>query len=162
MDAETNPDVSPLDEYKFQAAVLLPVLGTLRAELGEERANRLVLGALRDWSRRRWHRKGARFPGGPREKWAALMDETTRRLGSEVEIRVLRDDGEALECDVTRCAYAELFRQLGEIPLGLALCCDDDFYITEVGHPEVEMTRTTTLMEGASRCDFRWRFRGSR
>ena len=135
MDVETNPDVSPLDEYKFQAAVLLPVLGTLRAELGEERANRLVLGALRDWSRRRWHRKGARFPGGPREKWAALMDETTRRLGSEVEIRVLRDDGEALECDVS---------------------------ITEVGHPEVEMTRTTTLMEGASRCDFRWRFRGSR
>jgi hypothetical protein len=162
MDIETHSDVSLLDEYKCQAAVLLPVLEALRAELGEERANGLVLGALRDWSRRRWHRMGAAFPGGPREKWAALMEQTTRRVGNEAEIRVLRDDGEAFEADVTRCAYAEFFRQLGEVPLGLALCCDDDFYITEVGHPEVEMTRTTTLMEGASRCDFRWRFRSAR
>jgi hypothetical protein len=65
MDSETRSDVSLLEEYKCQAAVLLPVLEALRTELGEERANRLVLGALRDWSRRRWQRMGASFPGGP-------------------------------------------------------------------------------------------------
>jgi hypothetical protein len=48
MEIEINPNISFLDEYKFQAEVLIPVLKALRTELGEERANRLVLNALRD------------------------------------------------------------------------------------------------------------------
>ena len=60
MDIEINPNVSFLDEYKFQAEVPIPILRTLRAELGEERANRLVLDALRAWSRERCHRLGDR------------------------------------------------------------------------------------------------------
>jgi hypothetical protein len=38
----------------------------------------------------------------------------------------------------------------------MVLCCEDDFHIAEVGYPEVELTRTQTIMEGASYCDFRW------
>ena len=61
MDIETNPNVSFLDEFKIEAAVLIPVLKALRAELGEERANNLVLDALREWSRERYHRLGVRL-----------------------------------------------------------------------------------------------------
>ena len=159
MEIEINPSVSFLDEYKFQAEVLIPIFKALRAELGEERANHLILGALRDWSRARWHRLGARFPGRPKEKWAALNTAMMPRVGSDADFQPLKDEPDTMECNITGCRYADLFRQLGEPELGLVLCCEDDFHIAEVGWPEVELTRTQTIMQGAPYCDFRWRFK---
>ena len=159
MDIEINPNISFLDEYKFQAEVLIPILKTLRAELGEERANRLVLGALRAWSRERWHRLGDRYSGTPKEKWAALGAAMMPRIGKDADFQPLKDEPEALECNITGCRYADFFRQIGEPELGVVLCCEDDFHCTEVGWPEVELTRTQTIMEGAPYCDFRWRIK---
>ena len=67
MENTVNPAVSLLDEVKMQAQVLLPVLRALRAELGKARADELVTGALRDWSRSLYLRIGASLPGSPRE-----------------------------------------------------------------------------------------------
>ncbi len=161
MNIEVNSTVSFLDEYKFQAEVLIPVLKALRAELGEERANRLVLGALREWSRERWRRLGARFPCGPRDRWAALNAACMPRIGHDEDFQPLKDEPDALECNVIGCRYADFFRQLGEPELGAVLCCEDDVYIAEVGSPEVELTRTQTIMEGAGFCDFRWRVKST-
>jgi hypothetical protein len=161
MEIEINPNVSFLDEYKFQAEVLIPVLKALRVELGEERANRIVLGALRAWSRERWHRLGERFPGSPKEKMDAIYASVGPRIGNDADFQWIRNDAEATECNITGCRYADLFRQLGEPELGMVLCCEDDFHITEVGSPEAELTRTQTIMQGASYCDFRWRFQHS-
>jgi hypothetical protein len=158
---EINPTISFLDEYKFQAEVLIPVLKTLRTELGEERANRLVLNALREWSRERWHRLGDHFSGGPKEKWTALMASCMPRIGKDADFQPLKDEPDAQECNITGCRYANFFRQIGEPELGMVLCCEDDFHITEVGSPEIELTRTQTIMEGASYCDFRWRIKSS-
>ncbi len=159
MDIEINPNVSFLDEYKFQVEVLIPVLRALRAEMGAERANRLVLNALREWSRERWHRLGARFPGGPKDKWAALMASCMPRIGKDADFQPLKDEPNAQECNIVGCRYADLFQQIGEPELGAVLCCEDDFHIVEVGWPEVELTRTQTIMEGATHCDFRWRIK---
>jgi hypothetical protein len=159
MDIETNPNISLLDEYKFQAEVLVPILKVLRAELGEERANRLVLGALREWSRERWHRLGERFPGSPREKMDALYASVSPRIGNDADFQRLKDEPDAQEINITGCRYADFFQQIGEPELGVVLCCDDDFYITEVGWPETELTRTQTIMQGAPYCDFRWRIK---
>lgn len=162
MEIDINPNISFLDEYKFQAEVLIPVLQALRAELGEERANHLVTGALRKWSRERWHRLGERFPGSPKEKWDAIYAWGGPRIGNDADFEWIRNDTEAMECDITGCRYADFFRQLGESELGYVLCCEDDFHITEVGSPEAELTRTQTIMQGAACCDFRWRFKTSR
>ena len=159
MDIEVNLNVSFLDEYKFQAEVLIPVLTVLRAELGEERANDLVLGSLRKWSRERWHRLGERFPGNPRERWAALNAAMMPRVGNDADFQPLKDEPDVQACNVTGCRYADFFRQIGEPELGVVLCCEDDFHICEVGSPEVELTRTQTIMEGATYCDFRWRIK---
>ena len=41
-------DVSPLDQIKIQAQVLIPLVKALREEMGEEKANDLVRGVLGD------------------------------------------------------------------------------------------------------------------
>ena len=112
-------DISLLDEVKLQAAVILPVLGALRAELGKEKADRIVGDSLRTWARDLYHRIGESKHGTPREKWDAVWAEDMRpRIGNAVDRDMLKDDGVVREYNVTRCAYAEFFRDLGGPELG--------------------------------------------
>ena len=150
--------ISLLDEVKLQAKVLVPVLRALRAELGKERADRVVGAALADWSRDLYHRIGEDKSGTARERWDAIWSDLRPRIGAAVDREMLRDDRAAREFNVTRCSYAEFFKALGEPELGAVLLCDLDFRIAEVGGTSVELTRTQTIMKGAAYCDFRYRF----
>ena len=157
------PDVaslSLLDEVKLQARVILPVLRSLRAEIGKDKADRIVGDALRKWARDLYHRIGDSKTGTPREKWDAVWaDDMRPRIGDAVDRDMLKDDGTVREYNVTRCQYAEFFRGLGEPELGGILLCDSDFHIAEVGGANVEFKRTQTIMQGAAYCDFRYRFK---
>jgi hypothetical protein len=156
MDFEFNQNISFMDEVKTQAQVLLPVLKAARAELGEERANRLILGALRVWWREGIKQLGGRFPGSPKEKYDAMNAVAISRIReNDLEIESLKQEPETQEFNVTRCSFAEFFRQLGEPELGYILCCEGDLFLAEVGSPMVDLVRTQTIMKGASCCDFR-------
>jgi predicted ArsR family transcriptional regulator len=148
-----------LDEVKLQARVLLPVIRALRERLGKQSADELVGTALRQWSRDLHRRIGEGKADSARERWDAIWADLRPRIGNAAESERLRDDAGVREFNVTRCDYAEFFKALGEPELGRFLVCDLDFDIAEVGAPQVELTRTQTIMEGASYCDFRYRFR---
>ena len=159
MDMVINPNISLLDQVKMQAQVLIPVLAALRAELGEEGANRLVINALREWSRDVYRRAGESMAGSPKEKWAVLTAEAAPRIGSDIDVQMLKLEPEAMEFNVMGCRYADFFRQLGEPELGAVLLCEVDDHVAEIAGPEVELTRTQTIMKGASYCDFRYRMK---
>ncbi len=157
MDSKT---ISLLDEAKLQAGVIVPILRALRAELGKEKADRIVGDSLRAWARDLYHRIGEAKPGTPRQKWDAVWAEDMRpRIGEAVDREMLKDDGTVREYNVTRCQYAEFFRALGEPELGAILLCDSDFHIADVAGDSLEFRRTQTIMQGAPYCDFRYRFR---
>ena len=156
----TSATLSLLDEAKLQAAAIVPVLRALRAEIGQPKADKIVGDALRQWARDLYHRIGEAKPGTPRQKWDAVWAEDMRpRIGDAVSQDMLRNDGTVREYNVTRCAYAEFFKALGEPELGGILLCDSDFHIAEVGGSAVEFKRTQTIMQGAAYCDFRYRFK---
>jgi len=153
-----HPGLSLLDKTRIQAQVLVPLLRALRTELGKERADAMVRQALRDWSKQLFAAVGNGVDGSPRRKWAtmhtALADVTER----DVTLEMRRHDEEALEFDVTACRFAEFFRALGEPDLGALLICETDFDIAAAGAGEVSLTRDQTIMQGAPRCTFRYRF----
>jgi hypothetical protein len=62
---------------------------------------------------------------------------------------------------VTRCRYAELYHALGIPELGTLLSCNRDYALIEGFNPDVDLTRTQTIMEGATYCDFRYRRRAA-
>ena len=159
MEIAINPEISLLDQVKIQALVLVPLLKALRAELGEDRANNLVTTALRDWSRDMFLRIGALMPGSPKEKWEALNAAAMPRIGTDIDFQMLKQEPDAMEFNVTGCRYADFFRALGEPELGAVLLCEADNHMVEVGSPEVELTRTQTIMKGAGHCDFRYRMK---
>jgi hypothetical protein len=58
---------------------------------------------------------------------------------------------------VTRCRYAEFYKELGEPELGFLLVCTADFAVADGFGGDVKLTRTQTIMQGAPHCDFRYR-----
>jgi hypothetical protein len=159
MDISLDPKISLLERVKLQSAVLVPVLKALRAELGEDRANKLVYEALRDWSRCVYEELASRKSGCGKDKWREISEELDPLIGQDVEVEYLRDDTEARDFNVTGCRYAQFFLQLGETELGSILTCEIDDHVAAVGYPEVELNRPQTIMSGSQQCHFRYRFK---
>jgi len=160
---EFNQAVSKMDELKAELQVLLPVLQAARAELGEERANQLIFNALRAWGQERFRCIGESMPGNPKEKWERYEKQNMSRMGTnDLDFVMLRQDSEAVEYNVTRCIYADLFRELAEPELGVVLVCNQDYYVAEgLCNPDVEYKRTHSIMEGGNFCDIHWSIKKS-
>ena len=153
-----DPTLSLLDKTRIQAQVLVPVLRGLRAELGRDKVDVIVKQALREWSKRLFTAIADGIEGSPRQKWAAIQSVFGEVSGREVEFQILRHDDEGLDIDVTRCRFAEFFHALDEPELGALLICAADFDIVAAGDGEVSLERAQTIMQGAPRCAFRYRF----
>ena len=153
-----DPKVSLLDKTRMQAQVLVPVLRALRAELGKDKADAIVKQALRDWSKQLFAAIGAGIEGSPRRKWATMQTALGDVTLKEIEFETRRHDKEVFEFDVTRCRFAEFFRELGEPELGALLICATDFDIASASDGEVSLDRAQTIMQGAPSCTFRYKF----
>lgn len=89
--------------------------------------------------------------------FAAIQPNWTRE--NALEIETLDATEEKLDFNVTRCRYSELYKEMGLGDIGHLLSCnrDGDFCIGY--NPDMELTRTQTLMKGAAYCDFRYRMK---
>ena len=153
-----DPEISMLDKVKIQAQVLVPVMQALREKLGRDEADALVKGALRDWSKAIFAGIAEGIDGSPRKKFAAMNTALADVTEREVTFDMHRRDKQALEFDITSCRFAEFFRALSEPELGALLICHVDADIADAGGDEVNFSRTQTLMQGASCCNFRYKF----
>jgi hypothetical protein len=148
--------ISVLQQAKIQAQVLVPLVKALQAELGEARANALVRKALRDTYRRYgeefWRAKNDKNLG----KTVASAFATYAR-DEALDYEIIEQSQDAFAMDVTGCRYAEFYKELGEPELGFLLVCSADFDTAAGFDPDIRLTRTQTIMQGASHCDFRYR-----
>jgi hypothetical protein len=147
--------VSVIEQAKIQAQILVPLVKALQAELGEAKANRLVRNTLGDLYRgfgeEFWKSRNEPNLG----KSVASAFKTYAQDGAlDYSIREQSRDEFAL--DVTRCRYAEFYKALGEPQLGFLLVCTADFAVADGFGGDVHLTRTQTIMQGASHCDFRY------
>jgi hypothetical protein len=145
-----------IEQAKIQAQVLVPLIKALQAELGEARANALVrrtLGALyRRYGEEFWQSRAETNVG---QVMASAF--ATYARGGALDYQVIAQSADAYEIDVTACGYAEFYKALGEPELGFLLVCSADFDTAAGFGDDVTLTRTETIMQGASRCDFRYR-----
>ena len=151
-------DIPLIEQVKIQAQVLVPLVKNLQAELGEEQANAVVRRALgnlyRKYGEKWWRTQGARSLG---EKMASAFDMFA--AGDALNYEVLKQAPDAFEVNVTECRYAKFYKEIGAPELGFLLTCSADFSMTEGLGTDVQLTRTQTIMQGASHCDFRYKLR---
>ena len=59
---------------------------------------------------------------------------------------------------VTRCKYAEMYRDMGLGEIGALLSCNRDGAFCEGYDPKLKLERTQTIMQGASHCNFKYTY----
>lgn len=146
-----------LQQREIEANVIAPLVRAFAAEVGETRAREILAGAIHELARQSGCAAAAAVGGNDLPQLKRVV-ERWRDAGA-LELDVLRDDEEAFEFNVTRCKYAEMYRRLGLSDLGPILSCSRDGTMIEGFNPDITFTRTQTLMEGATHCDFRYRNR---
>jgi hypothetical protein len=90
--------------------------------------------------------------GDSLEHFAKGLSFWTREDALKVEIH--EQNKEKFCFHVTRCRYAEMYKELGLLEFGVVLSCGRDLALIQGFNPKIKFTRTQTIMEGADLCDF--------
>jgi predicted ArsR family transcriptional regulator len=146
--------ISILERREIEARIVGPLIQTMCEELGRENALSLVRRVIQ----RLGAEAGAELANDLGE--ASLQAfakglERWRRNGA-LEIEVTEHTSDRYSFNVTRCRYAEMYQALGMRDLGGVLSCQRDHALIDGFNPNIKLTRTQTIMEGKSFCDFRF------
>jgi hypothetical protein len=143
-----------LKQREIEAAIVAPLFRAFAAEIGADRAYEIVAGVVRGLAKEAGCAAAVSVGGNDLSHLKAAIDKW--KAGGALELTVLRDDARAFEFDVTRCLYAEMYARLGLADLGPILSCSRDAAMVDGFNPDLHFSRTQTLMEGASHCNFRY------
>ena len=152
--ADTLNEIGVLKRREIEARVLRPVVEALANEFGRERVVGIVRDVIVDVARQQGRELAQRMGDASLPTFARALEDWRR--GDAYRMDVLEQTDERFSFNVTRCRYAEMYRALGIPELGALLSCNRDFALVEGFNPDVKLTRTQTIMEGASHGDFRF------
>ncbi len=146
--------ITHLERRKIEAGVLVPMLQAFQRALGAERANEIAQEVIVELARQDGERWAAAHGHdlGAMQKVSGIWS-----AGGSLDIEPLQQDPEKLEFNVTRCRYAEYFKEMGLPELGALIHCSRDFAMVKGFSDRIELERTQTIMQGATHCDFRFR-----
>ncbi len=157
MPPDTLNEIGVLKRREIEARILMPVLQALGDEFGRERVFEVARRIIIDVAREQGRELARRMGGDSLTKFAAALEGWKK--GDAYRMDLLEQTDEKLSFNVTRCRYAEMYCALGIPEVGALLSCNRDFSLVEGFNPAVKLTRTQTVMEGASHCDFRFELR---
>lgn len=140
---ENYVEVPLLQQREIEMRVLGPVIRAFAAEFEKEKTYDLVRRTMQEISRGLENLKSKCI-----SKW---------NDGGALEVSIREDSDTILAFDVTRCDFADLYRELGFGDIGTLISCDRDAAFLDGFDPELELVRQKTLMEGEDLCDFCYR-----
>jgi hypothetical protein len=153
-DVERLNAIGVLTRREIEARVLAPVIDALAREFPRERIIEIVRDVVIQIAR---EQGGAMADAGIDRSltaFAATLGPWQR--DDAMRIEVIEQNDQRFAFDVVRCRYAEMYRALGIPELGAVLSCNRDAALIEGFNPDITLTRTQTIMQGAACCDFRY------
>ena len=152
---ELSQKLGVLTRRETEARIIAPLVDALASEFGRER----VLAVVAETIVRLAQEQGSDLA----EKYGSNVEAFLKVLeiwnkGDALEMDMLENSDKRLDFNVTRCRFAELYRDLGIPELGAVLSCNRDFSLIEGFNPEARLERRQTIMEGAACCTFRYSF----
>ncbi len=148
-----------LEQRRIEAAFAKGVYEEMAAELGAEQAKAILTRAVVKLAKQAAAEMAAESPEGPTLNYFISQQERWTR-GDALRIEVVEQEADRYGFNVTRCKYSEMYREMGLAELGGVLSCNRDGAFCEGYSDKLKLTRTQTLMGGATHCDFRYRVEG--
>ncbi|MEM6428245.1 MAG: L-2-amino-thiazoline-4-carboxylic acid hydrolase [Deinococcota bacterium] len=149
-----NQQLGVLTRREVEARILQPFVKALTVKFGQEE----VLEVLRDTVINAAKEVGSTMretsPDASMSAFASHWEPWFR--GGALEVDTLTQTESEWRFNVTRCRYAELYRSLGMADLGATLSCNRDAALVEGFAEDIAFTRSQTIMQGASHCDFHY------
>ena len=149
-------DLPILELRRIEASVVKPIYEEMVASLGEGEARRILGRAIRRNAIAQAEAMAAETRPSRLQDFVDLLGRWT--ASGALEIDVCEQSAERFSFDVTRCRYQEMYREMGLADIGHLLSCNRDGAFCEGYDRRLTLTRTQTLMGGASHCDFRYRY----
>ena len=151
-------DLPIIELRRIEANIIRPIYDEMVRELGEEPARRILGRAIRRNAidQGRSLAESSTGPTGITE-FARLTERW--KANDALQTQTLEQSDERLDFNVVRCRYAEMYREMGLGDIGHLLSCNRDGALCEGYDRRLELTRTQTIMQGASHCNFRYRWR---
>jgi predicted hydrocarbon binding protein len=145
-----------LERRRIEANILKHVYETLKASHGKEMAQKTIGDAVKAASVQQGEEMAAKVDGKTSMQTFADL-RPLWMLDNALEIEMLQQDDTVMNYNITRCRYAETYREMGLAEIGHLLSCQRDGTFCEGYDKRLKLTRTQTIMQGASHCDFRYR-----
>ncbi len=148
-------NLSMIEKRRIEAEMLAHVYDVLKESVGVEAAQHAIGEAVRRSSVEQARRFAAEAEGGTSLETfveATKLWETDDAL----KIAVKERTATTYAFDVVRCRYAEMYKAMGLGEIGHLLSCQRDGTFCQGYDPKLRMTRSQTIMQGASCCDFRY------
>ncbi|PPC75196.1 2-amino-thiazoline-4-carboxylic acid hydrolase [Pokkaliibacter plantistimulans] len=156
----TEPAPLPIiEQRRIEARILQHVYEVALAQHGQQAARALLREAVTRSAiaqGEHFRQQLGRMPD--LQDFAEALQHWTREDALRIEVKQLSST--QLDFDVTRCRYAEMYREMGLAEIGDLLSCNRDGAFCIGYNPAIEFQRSQTLMSGASHCDFRYRLAG--
>ena len=150
-------DLSMLERRKIEAEILKEVYETLKESHGIEVARQTVAESVRRSAIEQARRFAAAAPDGTSlQTFQELIPLWTQ--GGALEIELKERTAKTFRFHVVRCRYAETYREMGLEEIGPLLSCNRDGAFCEGYDPKLQLERGQTIMQGASHCDFKFRY----
>jgi len=156
--APAHPEnLSMLAKRRIEAEILGHVYEVLKASHGKAAAMQAIGDAVRRSAIEQAQRFAAQEPRGTSLRTFIEMGQLWQKDDALQRVVHVKTDT-AYEFDVVRCRYAEMYREMGLGEIGHLLSCQRDGTFCEGYDPKLKLERTQTIMQGASHCDFRFRY----
>jgi len=152
-----NAKIGVLTRREVEARILSPVIEALGESVGRDQVLSVVQTTIVKIARNQGADLSKQMGNNSLQHFSETLQFWTR--DNALEIEVIEESEKVLSFNVTRCRYAELYDSLGIREIGTIFSCSRDFALIEGFNPDVSLTRTQTIMEGAPFCDFRYRLK---
>ena len=153
--SENFKEIPLLQQREIEAKVMGPLIRAFCREFGEERTYEIVRRTLKEVSREAGRELSERCGGGLdslRKNCISRWGEGGAQKSTPIE-----DSEDCCSFDVTYCAFAEIYRELGYGDIGTIISCERDEAFLNGFDENLELVRSKTLMEGGDCCDFCYR-----
>ena len=148
----TINDVPILLRREIEALMVAPFLAAFAQELGWDRTREIAQSVIASLAGQAGKIMAAAAEGNTLSHLMKVIPAFSQ--GGALDIELKQSDEGCIRMDVTRCAYADMYRKNGLAELGGLLSCQRDGYLFHGFNPDLVFTRTQTIMEGGSCCDF--------
>lgn len=148
--------IGVLTRREVEARILAPIIEALGERFGREEVITVVKDAIIAIAQEQGGALAQTMGGCGSAEFLDSLQYWTK--DDALQIELLHQTDEVLDFNVKRCRYAELYTALGIPELGAVFSCNRDYALIDGFNEEATLTRTQTIMEGATHCDFRYRF----